>query len=79
MALLRIGQTNQLKKNIFADQLALASCLSCLRLKTLPLKELVDWRSASILWLALLRQLGIFLQEVDTALCQEVRWPIKLI
>ena len=27
------------------------------------------------LWLALLRQLRIFLQAVDTALCQEVRWP----
>ena len=31
------------------------------------------------LWLALLRQLRIFLQAVDTALCQEVRWPKKKI
>ena len=31
------------------------------------------------LWLALLRQLRIFLQAVGTALCQEVRWPIKVI
>ena len=31
------------------------------------------------LWLALLRQLRIFLQAVDTALCQEVRWPKKII
>ena len=31
------------------------------------------------LWLALLHQLRIFLQAVDTALCQEVRWPKKFI